>query len=109
MAARLDDLTDAEIALRPHRVRGAVANSLLDRGAITPRRAVPCAPAAPDARRELTRLRDAGVVKSTGDGRCWLDLRRHAEAQAHRERIRAMIAVPVAVVLALVAMLFYRG
>ena len=106
---RVEGLTDAEIALRPHRIRGVVANAFLDRAAIAPGRAIVYAPDGPDAHRELTRLRASGAVKSTLDGRCWFDLRSHYIAQARRERMRAMIAVPVAVVFACVATLFYRG
>lgn len=49
------------------------------------------------------------VVRSTTDGRCWFDLRTYYTIQNDRERMRAMIAVPVAIIAAFVATLFYRG
>ena len=44
---RVEGLSDAEIALRPHRIGGPAANALLDRGAIMPGRAIAYAPEAP--------------------------------------------------------------
>lgn len=105
----VEGLSDAEIASRPHRIRGAVANALLDHGAIAPNRAVPSAPTDPADQRELAQLRATGAVKFTLDGRCWFDLRSHYVAQTRRERMRAMIAVPVAIIAALVAVQFYQG
>lgn len=106
---RIEGLTDAEIASRPHRISGPVADSLLGRGAITRERALTYAPDSPQARRDLARLYESGIVRATADGRCWFDLRAYYVAQARRERTRAAIAVPVAIVCALVAVLFYRG
>lgn len=106
---RVEHLTDAEIALRPHRISGPAANALLDRGAIMPTRAIIYAAASAEAHRDLVSLRASGAVKSTIDGRVWFDLRNYYAAKAQRERMRAMIAVPVAIVFAAVATLFYRG
>ncbi len=106
---RVEQLTDAEIALRPHRIGGPAANALLDRGAIMPARAIVYAPDSPEAHHDLVRLRESGAVKSTIYGRIWFDLRTYYVAKARRERMRAMIAVPVAIIFAIVATLFYRG
>lgn len=106
---RVEGLSDAEIASRPHRIRGSVANALLDRAAIAPDRATRYVPSDRAAEQELAKLRVSGAVKFTIDGRCWFDLRRHYMVQADCERMRAMIAVPVAIIAALVATLFYQG
>ncbi|WBH15758.1 hypothetical protein [Sphingomonas radiodurans] len=106
---RIEDLTDAELALRPHRIRGPVADFLLSRGAITSGRAIAYSPNDPAAHRDFARLRAMQVVRSTTDGRCWFDLRTYYTIQNDRERMRAMIAVPVAIIAAFVATLFYRG
>ena len=58
-SVRIEALSDAELAVRPHRVRGPVAQALLDRGAIAPARAVGYAPDGADAQRDLNR---AGFV-----------------------------------------------
>jgi hypothetical protein len=106
---RIEDLSDAEIALRPHHVSGPVAETMLARGAIAPGRAVTYAAPDPGAARDLARWREAGVVKATSDGRIWFDLRAFYTIKAQRERLRAMIAVPLALVLAMIAVAFYAG
>lgn len=104
---RMEELSDAELAARPHRVRGPVAHALLERGAVLPQRAVAYVPDGADAHRDLARWRDAGVVKWTMDSRCWFDLRAFYAIKARRERMRAMIAVPVAILLAIVTVSLY--
>jgi hypothetical protein len=106
---RIEDLSDAEIALRPHHVSGPVAETMLARGAIAPACAVTYVAPDPAAARDLARWREAGVVKATTDGRLWFDLRAFYTVKTQRERMRAMIAVPVALVLAMVAVAFYAG
>jgi hypothetical protein len=106
---RIEDLSDAEIALRPHHVSGPVAETMLARGAIAPARAITYAAPDPAAARDLDRWRKAGVVRTIPDGRIWFDLRAFYTVKAQRERMRAMIAVPVALVLAMVAVAFYAG
>lgn len=106
---RVENLTYAELALRPHRIRGPVADFLLSQGAITSRRAIAYSPSSPAANRAFARLCEARVVRLTTDGRCWFDLRTYYTIQVERERMRAIIAVPVAIIAAFVATLFYRG
>jgi hypothetical protein len=106
---KIEDMTDAELALRPHRIRGPVAEFLLSRGAITSGRAIAYSPDGPAAHRAFADLRETQVVRSTRDGRCWFDLRTYYTIQARRERMRAVIAVPLAIIAAVVATLFYRG
>ncbi|OWK27760.1 hypothetical protein [Sphingomonas dokdonensis] len=104
---RVEELSDAELAMRPHRVRGPVARALLDCGAIVPARAVAYAPDGADAQRDLERARRLGLVKWTTDGRCWYDLRAFYAVQARTERTRVMIAIPLALIVAAVAVSFY--
>lgn len=106
---RIEEMSDAEIALRPHHVSGLVAETMLARGAIAPARAVTYTAPDPAAARDLARWREAGVVRTTPDGRLWFDLRAFYTLKAQRERMRAMIVVPVALVLAMVAVAFYAG
>lgn len=104
---RIEELSDAELAVRPHRVRGPVAQALLDRGAIAPARAVRYVPDGADAQRDLERARRLGLVKWTTDGRCWYDLRAFYGVQARIERMRVMIAISLALIVAAVAVSFY--
>lgn len=104
---RIEELSDVDLALRPHRVRGPVAQALLDRGAIRPARAIVYAPDRADAERDLARARRLGLVKWTIDGRCWYDLRAFYAVQARLERTRVMIAIPLALIVAAVAVSFY--
>ncbi len=106
---RIEDLSDAELALRPHPVRGPVGEAMLARAAISPVQAIAYAPADPAAARDLARWRESGVVRANPDGRVWFDLRRFYAVKAERERMRAMIAVPIALVLAAVTVAFYVG
>lgn len=106
---RIEDLSDAELALRPHPISGPVGEAMLARAAISPVQAIAFAPTDPAVARDLARWREAGVVRALPDGRLWFDLRAFYTAKAQRERLRAMIAVPVALVLAAVAVAFYVG
>jgi hypothetical protein len=47
------------------------------------------------------------LVKWTIDGRCWYDLRAFYAVQARTERTRVMIAIPLALIVAAVAVSFY--
>lgn len=107
MSLRVEELSDAALAVRPHRVRGPVARALLDRGAIRPARAIVYAPDSADEHRDLMRARRLGLVKWTTDGRCWYDLRAFYAVQARTERTRVMIAIPLALIVAAVAVSFY--
>ena len=104
----VDGLTDAELALRPHRVSGPVMAAFLDAAAIQPRAAMPFRPASAVAETEFGRLLASGALKPQGDG-YWLDLRALYAARRARE-VRWMIgAVAVALAIAVVAVMFYRG
>ena len=106
---KLADISDAELALRPHRISGPVADFLLSRGAITPGRAIPYSPDGAAAQRALADLCEHRIVKLTREGHCWFDLRTYYAVRAKRERMRAMMAVPLAILAAAVATLFYSG
>lgn len=104
----LDALSDAELALRPHRVIGPVMAAFLDAAAIQPLAAIRFRPAAPAAEVEFARLVASGVLKPSGGGH-WFDLRAHYVARRTRE-VRWMIAaVAGALAIAATAVMFYQG
>jgi hypothetical protein len=86
-----------------------VADFLLSQGAITSGRAVAYSPNGPAAHRAFERLCEMRVVRLTTDGRCWFDLRTYHTIKFEREPMRAMMAVPFAVIAAIVAIMFYPG
>lgn len=106
---KVEELSDAALAWRPHRISGPVADVLLGHGAISSARAIPYSPDDPAASRALEDLRKSQVVKWTMDGRCWFDLRAYYAIQAERERKRALMAIPLAIIAAIVATRFYIG
>lgn len=105
---KVDALSDAQLALRPHRVSGPVMAAFLDAAAIQPTAAIAYRPATPAAVAAVRRLRASGVLKRAGAGE-WFDLRAHyAREQAAAAR-RAVFAVAAALTIAVVSVLFYRG
>ncbi|QNQ07589.1 hypothetical protein [Sphingomonas alpina] len=90
------------------RVRGRTAEIFLARHAITPGDAIEHVPAERD-RRAFERLLARGIVREVAPGRYWFNIPAAlADADALSRRM-----VPIAIVLALaiagIAMLFYRG
>jgi len=55
------------------------------------------------------KLRKAGVVRETLPGHYWLDLVANHYREQQAARVRAMWAVGISLVIAAVAVLFYRG
>lgn len=105
---RVDHLSDVELALRPHRVTGPVMDAFLDAAAIQPAAAMAYRPATPAAEKEFARLVAADILKPTGRGH-WFDLRRHYAVENAKAGRRAVFAVVIALILAAIATLFYRG
>ena len=96
-------------ALSPalRRVRGHAPACLLARHALSPGEAAGFTPRDALDRRELERLVREGSVRRVGE-RYWLDLAAYHAAAARRSRRAMAIALPVSLVVALLAVLFYR-
>ena len=91
------------------RVRGPVAGHFLAHHALAPEDAIDFAPKDRVERWWFDRFRQRGVLREVAPGRYWFDLvAYHLDAQAFSRRW-VPIAMVVSVVIALVAMLFYRG
>lgn len=104
----VDHLSDVELALRPHRITGPVMAAFIDGAAIQPAAAMTYRPATPAATQEFARMVASGVLRAQGGG-YWFDLRRHYALRRAGE-VKWMIAlVAVALIGALVAVMFYRG
>lgn len=106
---KVDHLTDAQLALRPHRVTGPVMDAFLQAAAIHPSRALGYVARDPAEQAELARLIAAGVMVPVAGGRYWFDLRQHYEVENKRGAMRAAIGFGVALSIMGVAMLFYQG
>lgn len=106
---KVDHLSDAELALRPHRVTGPVMDAFLQAAAIHPSRALAYRPKAPDEQEQFERLVASNVLVPVSGDRHWLDLRRHYEVENQRGAMRAAIGFGIAVSLMGVAVLFYTG
>ena len=103
-----DQLSDAELALRPHRVTGPVMAAFLDAAAIQPAAATRYRPGTPAAEQEVQRLTDAGILRAAPGGH-WFDLRHHYAIENRRAARRAVWGVGVALLVASIAVLFYIG
>jgi hypothetical protein len=90
------------------RVRGRIAEAMLALHAIAPEDAVDYSPEPRDAR-EFDRLRAAGIVREVPGGRYWFDLIAYHLRERARSRVATMWAFGIALVVAAVAVLFYRG
>ncbi|VVT23210.1 conserved hypothetical protein [Sphingomonas sp. EC-HK361] len=95
--------------LRPHRVRGTIAPYFMDRHAIGPDDAIDFVPRNPAEAKALAALVADGVVRATPARKLWFDLDRHAAAETRRAQTRAMIGIAISVLIAAIAVLFYRG
>ncbi|MEO7169241.1 MAG: hypothetical protein V4610_23365 [Pseudomonadota bacterium] len=91
------------------RVRGPVAAHFLAHHALSPEDAIDFVPRDRVERWWFDRFRRIGALREAEPGRYWFDLvAYHLEAQAFSRRW-VPIAIAVSVVIAAVAMLFYRG
>ncbi|CAN5669028.1 hypothetical protein BH10PSE14_BH10PSE14_37640 [soil metagenome] len=90
-------------------MRDRVADQLVTRGALSPTTAVPYQPAGKVEQWLFARLRRRGSVVEATSGRFYLDVSAYQTRAAAWERKAAPISFFVAIALALLAMLFYRG
>ncbi len=90
-------------------MRDRVADQLVTRGALSPTSAVPYRPVGKFEHWLFARLRRRGSVVEATPDRFYLDVRAYHARAAAWERRAAPISFFVAIALALLAMLFYRG
>jgi hypothetical protein len=99
----------SELPAAARRVRGPVAGHFLAQHALSPGEAIAFVPKDRVERWWFDRFRRIGALREAPPGRWWFDLAAyHRDAQAFSWRW-VPIAIAVPVVIAAVAMLFYRG
>ncbi len=89
------------------RVRGRIAEAMLAAHALSPEDAIDFTPDPRDAT-AFAKLRDAGIVREVPGGRFWFDLVAYHLREQARSRDAVIWSLAVAVMIAAVAMLFYR-
>lgn len=90
------------------RVRGRIAEAMLALHALAPEDAVEFSPEPRDAR-EWERLRAAGIVREVPGGRYWFDLVAYHIRDRARSRTATVWSFGVAVLIAALMLLLYRG
>lgn len=90
------------------RVRGRIAAAMLAAHALAPEDAIAFAPDPRDAA-AFEKLRAAAIVREVPGGRFWFDLVAYHLREQALGRVRAMWASGIALVVAAVAVMFYRG
>lgn len=90
------------------RVRGRIAEAMLAAHALAPEDAIDFTPDPRDAA-ALVKLRAAGIVRDVPGGRIWFDLVAYHLRERARSRVAVIWTFGLAVTIAAVAMLFYRG
>ncbi|QDZ06530.1 hypothetical protein FPZ24_02795 [Sphingomonas panacisoli] len=90
------------------RVRGRIAEAMLAAHALAPEDAIEFAPDPRDGA-EFAKLRAAGIVREVPGGRYWFDLVAYHLREQARSRVAVMWTLGLAVMIAAVAVLFYRG
>lgn len=108
---RLTGITAPQPARYPPgalRVRGRIAEAMLAAHALAPEDAIEFAPDPRDAAHFVT-LRAAGIVREVPGGRFWFDLVAHHLREQARSRVAVMWSLGLAVMIAVAAVLFYRG
>jgi hypothetical protein len=90
------------------RVRGRIAEAMLAAHALAPEDAIDFTPDPRDAA-DFATLRAAGIVRDVPGGRFWFDLVAYHLREQARSRVAVMWTLGLAVTIAAVAMLFYRG
>lgn len=90
------------------RQRRTIVRYFLSRHAIEARDAIDYDPGSPRAAKAFARMIEAGIIRTPGNGRFYVDRAAwRADAEARRQR-GVIIAVSAAVLLAVAAMQFYR-
>ncbi|PTW49145.1 hypothetical protein C8J25_101650 [Sphingomonas faeni] len=97
------------MALRPHRIRGAIPALFLARHAIATDDAIAFLPRDTQEQATFDRLRTRGIVREGAPGRFYFDLDAHYAAADRRRRLVVPIAILVSVLIAWIATRFFRG
>lgn len=90
------------------RVRGRIAEAMLAAHALAPEDAIEFTPDPRDAA-AFEKLRAAGIVREVPGGRFWFDLVAYHLRERQRSQHMVPLALGVAVLIAVVAVFFYRG
>jgi hypothetical protein len=90
------------------RVRGRIAEAMLAAHALAPEDAIEFTPDPSDVA-AFDKLRASGVVREVSGGRFWFDLVAYHLREQARSRVAVMWTLGLAVTIAVIAVLFYRG
>jgi hypothetical protein len=90
------------------RVRGRIPAAMLAAHALAPEDAIEFAPDPRDGA-AFEKLRAAGIVREVPGGRFWFDLVAYHLREQARSRVAVMWSLGLAVMVAAIAVLFYRG
>ena len=105
---RVDPPRPAPPRRQGYLVRGAIAPVFVERGALSPADAIPFEPATPGEAKAFDKLRRTGAMRASGTN-WWLDIVAYqADADARSRRAVPWLVIG-SVVIAAVAMLFYRA
>jgi hypothetical protein len=90
------------------RTRSRIVRAMIRAHALAPEQAIAFSPGPADVA-ELMKLRKAGVVRETLPGHYWLDLVANHYREQQRSKTAVIWAVALAVMIAVIAVFFYRG
>lgn len=90
------------------RVRGRIAEAMLAAHALAPEDAIAFTPDARDVA-AFAKMRADNIIRDVPGGRFWLDLVAYHLREQARGRVLAMWTFGLALIVAAIAMLFYRG
>ncbi len=90
------------------RVRGRIAEAMLAAHALAPEDAIEFTPDPRDAA-AFDNLRRAGIVREVPGGRLWFDLVAYHLREQARSRVAVIWTLGLSVMIAVIAVMFYRG
>lgn len=90
------------------RTRSRIVRAMIQAHALAPEQAIAFNPAPRDVA-ELMRLRKAGIVRETYLGHYWVDLVANHHREQQRSKNAVIWAIALAVMIAVIAVFFYRG
>ena len=90
-------------------VRGTIAPHFVEAGALSAKDAIAFSPPDPRQVKELAAMVADGSIRTLGNGRFWFDMDAYEAATDARRRRNLPILILAALIVAAVAVLFYRG